>query len=159
MRKPAFILLFAVFVELTFSACSTPSGGRQCLPIGSFRPPHGKDEAIVLAKMDDSWRELKGSHRMVIQAFRDNQEALAKFFQTSYGSSGSAAGSEMRNDFTLSLLYYWGDHRFATVLSQQPANVRRGVGSHLWVGAENAVVFSKAFPETAKTAFLIQPTP
>lgn len=91
---------------------------------------------------------------MVVRAFSDNQKALAEFFQNSYGSTLSAAGGAMKNDFTLSLLYYWGDHRFAAVLSQQPANVRRGVGSHLWVGAENAGVFSKAFPETAQTTFL-----
>ena len=154
MKKQTFFLLITVVVELTFSACSTQEGGRHCLPIGSFRPPHGKDEATVLAKMESPWLESKGIHRMVVQAFSENQEALAAFFQTRYGSTRSAGGSEMRNDFTLSLLYYWGDHRFATVLSQQPANVRRGVGLHLWVGAENAAVFSKAFPETAEAAFL-----
>ena len=159
MRKQTIFLLITVVVELTFSACSTPRGGRGCLPIGSFRPPHGKDEATVLAKMEGPWFESKGIHREVVQAFSDNQEALAGFFQTSYGNTRSAAGAEMRDDFTLGLLYYWGDHRFATVLSQQPADVRRGVGSHLWVGAVNAAVFSEAFPETAKTAFLIQPTP
>ena len=136
---------------LLLCGCASDSSG---LPIGRFRPPHGKDEATVLAKMEGPWLESKGSHRMVVRAFSDNQNALAYFFQHSYGDSLSAAGSEMKNDFTLSLLYYWGDHRFATVLSQQSAEVRRGVGSHLWVGAENAAVFSKAFPETAKTAFL-----
>ena len=156
-RMRTFIPLATVFVAMTFSACSIAGDESSCLPIGSFRPPHGKDEATVLAKMEDSWRESKGSHRMVVRAFSDNQQALAEFFKASYGSSGSAAGSEMRNDFTLSLLYYWGDHRFATVLSSQPAKVRRGVGSHLWVGTENAAVFSKAFPETAKTAFLSRP--
>lgn len=154
MRNLIFFLLITVVVALTFSACSIKGDENRSLPIGSFRPPHGKDEATVLAKMEDPWRESKGSHRMVVRAFSDNQEALAEFFQNSYGGTGNAAGGGMIKDFTLSLLYYWGDHRFATVLSQEPAKVRRGVGSHLWVGAENAAVFSKAFPETAKAAFL-----
>lgn len=122
--------------------------------MGSFRPPQGKNEAAVLAKMEGPWFESKIIHLIVIRAFSDNQEALANFFQKSYQSTKSAAGSEMRNDFTLSLFYYWGDHRFANILSQQTADVRRGIGSHLWVGSENAAVFSKVFPETDKAAFI-----
>ena len=151
-------LSLSIIFTATLLLCGCASDSSS-LPIGRFRPPQGKDEATVLAKMEDDWRESRGSHRMVVRAFSDNQEALAEFFQHSFGDTGSAAGSEMRNDFTLSLLYYWGDHRFATVLSQQTAKVRRGVGSHLWVGAENAAVFSKAFPETAKTAFLTRSAP
>jgi len=159
MRHLTALLLISAAVDFTFTGCARTTGESGGLPIGRFRPPHGNSEAAILAKMEAPWSESKGIHRLVVRAFSDNQEALAEFFQRSWGTTGSAAGSEMRNDFTLSLLYYWGDHRFGAVLSQQPAEVRRGVGSHLWIGEENAAAFVQAFPETARTAFLIRSRP
>jgi len=159
MRKLTALLLISAVVDLTFTGCATTTVESGGLPIGRFRPPQGKNEATILAKMEAPWFESKGIHRLVVRTFSDNQEALAEFFRRSWGTTGSAAGGEMRNDFTLSLLYYWGDHRFGTVLSQQPAEIRRGIGSHLWIGEENAAAFSQAFPETAKAAFLIRSRP
>ena len=156
-RLTAFLIL-CVVVDFTLTGCATSPVESQGVPIGRFRPPPGKNEAAILEKMEAPWFESKAIHQLVVRAFSDNQEDLAKFFQKTWGDTRSAAGSEMRSDFTLSLLYYWGDHLFGTVLSQQPAEVRRGIGSRLWVGEENAAAFSQAFPETAKATFLIRTT-
>ncbi len=132
-----------------------------------YRPPSGRDEQKVLKQMWPSWAEVQGAYgrgtdpydylRVVIHAFRGGAQDLAEFFRWSYHGTGSAAGGEMNNDLTLSLFYYWGDRRFAAELSKQPAEVRRGVGSHLWLKPAAIPAFSKKFPATAKAASLTTP--
>ncbi len=95
--------------------------------------------------------------RVVLHAFREGPQDLAEFFQWSYRGTGSAAGGEINNNLTLCLFCHWGNRRFAAVLSQQSPEVRRGVGSHLWIKPASVPAFSKKFPATAKAAFLAVP--
>ena len=121
-----------------------------------FIPGEGS-EKILLDRMSCSFHEAGGAYGgsdhyfpIVLRAFRGGPQDLGKFFRLTYRSSLSAAGSECNETLTASLLYHWGDHQFAEVLSRQSPEVRRGVGEHL--RGSTSTAFRKAFPITFKAA-------
>lgn len=160
-------LIFAVFAVAAFTSPLSAADEASSFPVMRYRPPRGRDEQQVLKQMWGAWAEAQGAYgrgtdpydylRVVIRAFRGGPQDLAKFFRWSYQGTGSAAGGEMNNDLTLSLFYHWGDRHFAEVLSRQSLEVRRGVGSHLWLKPTAISTFAKKFPATAKAALLAVP--
>jgi len=133
--------------------------------IGTYRPPDGKiPEKVVLKESLGPFFEVQCAYgqgakdpysylRVVLRAFRGGEKDLVEFFRWSYRDTRSASAGPTNAEFTRSLLEYWGDRRFAAVLTEQPLEVRRGVGGHLWNPACPPRLADK-YPETAKAAML-----
>jgi hypothetical protein len=133
--------------------------------LGPYRPPaRWRSEQVVLKESLGPYFEVQCAFgqgakdpysylRVVLRAFRGSEKDLAEFFRWSYRGTHSASAGPANQEFTASLLDHWGDRRFAAVLAQQPPEVRRGVGSHLW---EPAFAPERAdqFPATAAAAML-----
>lgn len=133
--------------------------------LGSFRPPaRSIREEVVLKASLGPFFEVQCAYgqgakdpysylRVVLRAFRGGEKDLAEFFRWSYRDTRSASAGPTNDEFTASLLDYWGDSRFAAVLTEQPPEVRRGVGRHLWNPAYAPRLADK-YPATAEAAML-----